>query len=126
MIDFNENECNNIKSIAIKGNTKIDVTSTFIKRNMLMFSKVLIRSFVYDLIDVFCFPDETVNETYCKNSIIKCHFYLNLTNTDSCSIFFNFICKKECDIAESESRNLIFEILKQWKIIKRFDLSDEF
>ena len=32
-----------------------------------MFSKVSIRSFVYDLIDVFDFPNETVNEIYCKN-----------------------------------------------------------
>ena len=39
---------------------------------------------------------------------------------------FNSIYKKECDIAESEYRNLIFEILKQSKIIKGFDLSDEF
>ena len=39
---------------------------------------------------------------------------------------FNSIYEKECDIAESEYRNLIFEILKQSKIIKGFDLSDEF
>ena len=39
---------------------------------------------------------------------------------------FNSIYKKECDIAESEYRNLIFEIFKQSKIIKGFDLSDEF
>ena len=57
-IDFSKNEYNSIKSIAIKGNTTIEVTSRFIKRNMLMFSKVPIRSFVYDLIDIFCFPDE--------------------------------------------------------------------
>ena len=42
--------------------------------------------------------------------------YLNLTDTGSCSSFFNFICKKECTIKESESRNLIFEILKQSEI----------
>ena len=38
MIDFNKNECNSIKSIVIKGNTTIDVTSRFIKGKMLMFS----------------------------------------------------------------------------------------
>ena len=31
--------------------------------------------------------------------------YLNLTDTDSCSCFFNFICKKDCEIKESESGN---------------------
>ena len=58
MIDFSKNECNSIKSIAIKGNTTIDVTSRFIKGKMLLFSKVSMRSFLYNLIDVFCFPDE--------------------------------------------------------------------
>ena len=116
MIDFDKNQCNSIKSIAIKGNTTIEVTSRFIKGKMLMSSKVSIRSFVYDLIDVFCFSNETVNEIYCKDSIIKCHLYLNLNDTDSCSISFNFICKKECDIVESESRILIFEILKRQKL----------
>ena len=80
---------------------------------------------LYDLIDVFCFPNETVNEIYCKNSIIKCHLYLNLTDTDSCSIFFNFICKKECDIVGSESRSFIYIFLKQLETIKSFGLSDE-
>ena len=126
IIDFDKSECNSIKSIAIKGNRTIKETSRFVKGKMLMFSKVSIRSFVYDLIDVFWFPDETVKEIYCQNSIIKCHLYLCLNYSDSCSIFFNFICKKECDIRESKSRNLIFEILKQSKIIKRFDLSYEF
>ena len=126
MIDFDESECNSIKSIVIKGNTTIDITFRFIKRKMLMFAKVLIKSFVYDLIDVFCFPAEEGRRMCDLYSIIKCHLYLNLTDTNSCSIFFNFICKRECNIKESNSRKLIFEILKQSKIGKRLDLSDKF
>lgn len=60
MIDFNKNEYSNIKSIVMKGNTNIEVTSRFIKAKILMLSKVLIRCFVCDLIDVFGFPDETI------------------------------------------------------------------
>ena len=52
----------NVTVIAIKGNTAIEVTSRFIKRDMLMFSKVSIRPFVYHFIDVFCFPDETIKK----------------------------------------------------------------
>ena len=126
MIDFDENECNSIKSIVIKGTTTINVASRFIKGNMLMFAKVSIKSFVYDLIDVFCFPTEDGRRMYDLYPIIKSHLYLNLTDADSFSIFFNFICKKECNIKESESRKLIFEILKQSKIAKRLDLSDKF
>ena len=57
MIEFDKNECNSIKSIVIKGNTTIDVSSQFIKGKMLMFAKLSLKSFVYDMIDVFCFPD---------------------------------------------------------------------
>ena len=78
------------------------------------------------MIDVFCIPNEEIKEPYHRRLIIKCRIYLNLTDTDSCLIFFNFICKKECIIRESESRDLIFEILKWSKIIKRLDLPDEF
>ena len=73
MVDFDENECNSIKSIVIKGNTTIDPTSRFIKEKILMFAKFFIKSFVYDLIDVFCFPTEEVRRIYDLYSIIKCH-----------------------------------------------------
>ena len=53
MIEFDKNESNSIKSIAVKATTTIEVTARFISRKMLMFSKVSIRSFIYDLIDVF-------------------------------------------------------------------------
>ena len=41
-------------------------------------------------------------------------------------VFFNFICKKECNIKEIESRKLIFEVLKHSKIVERLDFSDKF
>ena len=59
----------------------------------LMFSKTSIQSFVYDLIDVFMFPDDVVKEIYIKNEIQKCFLFQNLTDTDSTSLFSTFICK---------------------------------
>ena len=56
MIDFDKKECNNIKSILVKGNTRIDVSSQFIKGKMLMFAKLSLKSFVYDLIVSFVIP----------------------------------------------------------------------
>ena len=41
---------------------------------MLMFSKTSIQSFVYDLINVFMFPDDVVKEIYKKNEIQKFFF----------------------------------------------------
>ena len=62
MIDFDKNECNSMKSVAVKGNTTVDVLSRFIKGKMLMYAKILLKSYVYDLIDVFCFPTEEVRK----------------------------------------------------------------
>lgn len=51
---------------------------------------------------------------------------MNLTDSDGCSMFLYFICKDICKVRESESRKIIFEILKQSKIGKRLDLWDKF
>ena len=42
---------------------------------MLMFSKVSIKSFVYDLIDVFMFPDQEIQEIYQKYPVDKFYLY---------------------------------------------------
>ena len=88
MIEFDKSECNSIKSIVVKGNTSIDVSSRFIKGKMLMFAKVSLKSFIYDLIDVFCFPNQKIQEIYNYYQIEKCFLYQNLTDTDSTSLYF--------------------------------------
>lgn len=93
---------------------------------MLMFAKISFKSFLYKLVNFFLFMTEEVRKIYDQHDIIKCHMYLNLTNTDSCSCYFNFVCKKECNIKEIESRKLIFEVLKRSKIVERLDVSDKF
>ena len=42
---------------------------------MLMFAKLSIESFVYDMIDVFCFPDNEIKTIYRKYQIEKCLLY---------------------------------------------------
>ena len=91
-----------------------------------MFAKISFKSFLYKLVNFFLFMTEEVRKIYDQDDIIKCHMYLNLTNTDSCSCYFNFVCKKECNIREIESRKLIFEVLKCSKIVERLDVSDKF
>ena len=94
MIDFNRKECNSIKSVALKTNRTINVTLRLINGKMLMFAKISLKYFVYNIIDVFCSPTEEIKMIYDKHDIIKCFMYLNLTDTDSFSCFFNFIYKK--------------------------------
>ena len=92
---------------------------------MLMFSKISLKTFVYDLIDIFCFPDEEVEEIYVKNDILKCFIYLILTDTDSCSIQFLFINDLKSQISEDKARNVIFDIIIL-KIGQRIDTRHEF
>ena len=126
MTDFDKNECNSIKLIIVKGDTNIDVTSRFIKGKMLMFAKLSIKSFVFDMTDVFCFPNDEIQQIYDHYQIERCFLYQNLTDTDSTSLFFNFICKLDCSVPESEAKKIIFECLKKSKILNRLDLSDNF
>ena len=76
-----------MKSLAVKKETKVNLTTRFLNGKMLMFSKTSIQSFVYNLIGDFMFPDDVVKEIYKKNEIQKCFLFQNLTETDSTSPF---------------------------------------
>ena len=52
--------------------------------------------------------------------------YQNVTDTDSTSLFFVFICDLNCQVNERHSRNVIFEVMINSKIFERLDLSNEF
>ena len=92
-----------------------------------MFSKTSIQSFIYNLIDVFMFPDDVVKKiSKTKNEIQNCFLFQNVTDTDSTSLFFIFICKLPCSINKKAARNIIFEVLTKSKVLNRLDLSDDF
>ena len=55
----------------------------------------------------------------------RCYLYQNLTDADSTSVFFVFICDLNCCIREDEARDIIFEVMFQIKIFDRLDLSAE-
>ena len=101
MIDF-DNDCNSIRSIMVSGNTTFDASTRYINGKMLMFARVSLKSFVYDIIDVFSFPDEEIRAVYNQYDIEKCFLNLNLTDTDSYSMFFVFIGSLDCDVKDIE------------------------
>ena len=116
-----------MKSLAIKKETKVNLTTRFLNGKMLMFSKTSIQSFIYNLIDVFMFPDDVVKKiSKTKNEIQNCFLFQNVTDTDSTSLFFIFICKLPCSINKKAARNIIFEVLTKSKVLNRLDLSDDF
>ena len=96
------------------------------KGKILMFAKTSLQSFVYDMIGIFCFPDQAVQKIYKKYLVDKCFMYQNLTDTDSTSLIFVFICNLDCTISKKESRNISFEGMIPSNTFKKLDLSDDF
>ena len=123
--DFSDQDTASIRALSIKTNDRVKIKTRFIKGKMLMFSKISLKSFVYDIIDIFCFPDKEVKKIYDKHKIIKTFVYLILTDADSCSLQFTFITELRSSISEVDARKLIFEILLL-KRGDRLDTSDEF
>ena len=126
LIDFDEEYSCSIKSITIEKNKKVKLTTRFLNGKMLMFSKVSIKSFVYDLIDVFMFPTQKIQEIYQKYQVEKCYLYQSLTDTDRTSVFFIFICNLNCSVSEEKARNTTFEVMLKSKVFDCLDLSAEF
>ena len=91
-----------------------------------MFSKISLKSFVYDLIDVYMFRNEDTRKIYDDFKIRKCFFYQNITDTDSTSVFSVFICDLSCSVDERKSREIIFKVMIKRKIFDWLDLSDNF
>ena len=91
-----------------------------------MFSIVSVKSFVYDLIDIFVFPTDEIKKIYQKYKVNQCYLDQNLTDTDSTSIFFIFIYDLKCNVREDEARNIIFEVILKSKVFHRLDLPAEF
>ena len=94
---------------------------------MLIFSKTSIQSSVFDLIDVFIFPDKDVKKTYQNNKNEKCFLFQNLTETDSTSVFFNFVSTPStCLIHAEKAIDVIFDVLIKSKILERLNFSENF
>ena len=71
------------------------------KGKMLMFAKTSLQSFVYDIIDVFMYPEEEeVKKIYQKYKVKTCQLYQNLTDTDSTSLTFVFICNRSLKLVK--------------------------
>ena len=86
-----------------------------------MFSKVSIKSFVYNLIDVFMLPAPKIQEIYRQYQVDRCYLYQKLTDTDSTLMFFVFLCDLSSCISEDKARNVILDVMIKSKIFDRLD-----
>ena len=114
------------QSFAVKKRNMIKVTSRFMSRKVVMFAKLSLKRFIYELNETMCFPNETALSIYKKYGIEKVEIFHILTDTDSTSLKFIFICDQNSDVSDSKFRDVIFEVIVASKMYKRFDTSHEY
>ena len=57
MIEFDTEYACSIKALGVKENNQIKPTARFFSGKMLMFAKLSLKSFIYDLAETFVFPN---------------------------------------------------------------------
>ena len=80
-----------------------------------MFAKLSLKSFIYDLIETFCFPQEEIINLYKKYLIEKIEILNVLTDTDSTGTQFIFISDANSDLPEEKFRDIIFKVVVESK-----------
>ena len=78
-------------------------------------------SFIYEMLETFCFPDEKVQKIFDKYLIEKVYIYHVLTDTDSTCLQFLFISNPKGGICMKKYWDIIFEVIKVSEIYGRFD-----
>lgn len=71
LVDFCTEESVSTKSFAIKKNDQVKITARILFGKMLMFAKLSLMSFIYELVETFCFPNEKVKTIFDKYLIEK-------------------------------------------------------
>ena len=126
LIDFNNRESASIKSFPVKKRDKTKVNTYFMSGKLLMFAKLSLKSFIYDVAEIFCFPDQTVAEIYKKYMIENVVINHILTDTDSTALQFTFISDPNSDLPEDNFIDVIFEVIIATKIIRDLTLLTNF
>ena len=91
IFQFNCQESALIKSFAVKQSNQVKLTTRFLSGKLLMFAKLSLRSFIYEMLETFSFPDKKVQEIFQKYGIEKVHIYHVVTDTDSTCLKFLFV-----------------------------------
>ena len=104
----------------------IFLSKRFFCGKMLMFANVLIENFIYDLTEIFFFPNEWTKEIYNYYMIDRIFPYSIITDTDSICIFFIFIRKLDSCAPDLVFRDFLFEVVIKKDVLHRFDTSNKF
>ena len=122
LIEFDTSLTCSINALAVKQGDAVKPTSRFFSRRMLMLAKISLISFIYDLVETFFLPNK-FSKFYEKYQIDHIYPFHNLTDTDSTSIFFLFVCSAQSNIPD---RDCLSEVFAANDILHTFDRSHKF
>ena len=71
VIEFNDRKSASIKSFAFKKRSQVKVATRLMSGKLLMFEKLSLKGFIYEISEIFCFPTENITETYRTSTIEK-------------------------------------------------------
>ena len=109
--EFCPEESVSFKSFATKEKQEVHLTTRFLFGKMLMFAKLSLVSFIYELLETFCFPGKKVKKSYEMYSIENVYMYHILTDTGITSLHFLFVSDAASNITESKYREIIFDVI---------------
>ena len=115
-----------IKALGVKPNDSVKPFTRFSTGKMLMFAKLSLESFIYDLCETFIFANQKTKAIYQKYDMDYIYVYQILTDTDSTSLQFIILRKEENKILNCMFREMLFKVIVENKILERFDVSREF
>ena len=125
-VEFNDRDSASIKSFAEGKRKEVRATTRYMSVKLLMFAKLYLKSFIYDVVEIFCFPTEEISSLYKKCLIEKVEVFHVLTYTDSTALKFIFVSDPNSDLPEDKFKDIFFEVIVTSKIYKRFVSSNEF
>ena len=127
ILEFTDAQSASVKSVAVKNETGIKCTTRFMSGKLFMFAKLLLKSFIYSLVELLYFSEEnSIVFQICKqHEIEKIHYHI-LTATDSTSIQTVIVSNADSTFPESKTHDILFEIFSKTEIVNRFDNSDDF
>ena len=108
VVEFNNRESASIKSFAVKKRKETEGTTRFMFGKLLMFTKRYLKSFIYDLLETFCFPQEKIVDMNKKYFIEKLELFHILTDMDSTALKFIFISDPNSSLPEDKFRDVTF------------------
>ena len=102
LIDFICLDSALIQSFSVKKNDNVKLTTRFLSGKMLMFAKISLMSFIYELVKSSYFPNESFKKIYEKYLIENAYIYHVLTDKDSICLKFIIVSSTDIDISHKK------------------------